>query len=124
MREQILINSVNYVTPNRYVYKFPRPVRFNKNSKVSLYSFSMYNSTYNISSALNNYTFSVIWINNITYNFIIPDGYYSYTDLDNFLSYNNMVHLGIFKYFDDIAVLLNFLRNTQFFLFERKVIID
>lgn len=93
MREQILINSVNYVTPNRYVYKFPRPVRFNKNSKVSLYSFSMYNSTYNISSALNNNTFSVIWINNITYNFIIPDGYYSYTDLNNFLSYCLLTNL-------------------------------
>jgi len=87
MREQILINSGNYVSPNRYVYRLPRPIKFGKNAKVSLFSFSMYNSTYNISSALQNNTFSIIWINNTTYNFIIPDGYYSYLDLNNFIQY-------------------------------------
>jgi hypothetical protein len=95
-REQILINSSNYVKPNKYLYRFPQPVKFNKNSKVSLFSFSMYNSTYNISQALANNTFSVIWINNLTYNFVIPDGYYSYLDLNNFISYcllSNLLYL-------------------------------
>ena len=86
-RNQILINSTHYITgTNKYVYKFPRPVQFQKGCKVSLFSFSMYNSTFNISSSFGNNTFSIIWLGT-TYNFIIPDGYYSYTDLNNFIAY-------------------------------------
>ena len=85
-RDQVLINSQHYKGGSSYVYKLPHPITFTKDSKVSLYSFSMYNSTYNISASLGNNTFSIKWLGN-TFLYTIPDGYYSYNDLNNFLQY-------------------------------------
>lgn len=82
-RQLIILNSSHYV-PNSltsYRYKLPTAINTQK-ARVSLQSLSMYHSTFNISSYLNNNTFSVKWINNATYNFRIPDGYYSLSDLN------------------------------------------
>ncbi|MBX9820463.1 MAG: hypothetical protein K2Y19_07335 [Afipia birgiae] len=53
---------------------------------MSLYSFSMYNSTFNISSINNNNKFSIVWVGT-TFRFTIPDGYYSYGDLSNYIAF-------------------------------------
>jgi len=86
-RNLVLINSVNYQGNNTYIYNLPHPVTF-KGAKLSLYSFSMYNSTFNISATLGNNTFSIRWpgVAN-SYNFTIPDGYYAYSDLNAFIQY-------------------------------------
>lgn len=60
-RQLININTSNYVSGNKYSYKFPTPVKF-QNCSVSLYQFNMYNSTYNISAALGNNTYSINWL--------------------------------------------------------------
>ena len=79
-RDLIILNTTNYQGTNRYSYKFPSAVTM-KDAKVSLYSLSMYNSTYNITSQLQNNTFSIDFLG-VTYNFTIPDGYYSIPDLN------------------------------------------
>ena len=93
-RDIILMNTSNYQGSNKYSYRFPTPTSF-KNCKLSLHSLSMYNSTYNISSVYNNNTFSITWSNSVTYNITIPDGYYSFSDLDNFLA-QQMILLGLY----------------------------
>jgi len=85
-KDLILVNSSNYVGNNQYVYRLPSAVTFRKDAKLSLYSFSMYNSTNNISSTLNNNTFSIIWLGT-TYNFVIPNGYYEFSDLNNYFEF-------------------------------------
>ena len=47
-RDIISINSTHYVGNNLYRLKLPKAVEFKKGDKLSLYSFSMYNSFYNI----------------------------------------------------------------------------
>ena len=86
-RNLVLINSLNYTGGNTFIYNFPHPVTFKK-AKLSLYSFSMYNSTFNISSTIGNNTFSINCpgITN-AFNFIIQDVYYSYSDLNAFIQY-------------------------------------
>lgn len=81
-RDMIIINTSHYAGGNRYQYKFPNPISFKK-ARVSVHQVSLYNSTYNISSSLGNNTYSVIWINGTTYNFVLDDGYYSASDLND-----------------------------------------
>jgi len=85
-RQLININTSNYVSGNKYSYKFPTPVKF-QNCSVSLYQFNMYNSTYNISAALGNNTYSINWLGT-TYSFTISDGYYDISQLNSAFQYN------------------------------------
>lgn len=77
----IPIKTSNYVagSGNKYVYNFPTTVEFLPNSKIGIQYLSMYNSTFNISSAIGNNTISIIWNadTSTTYNFTLSNGYYS-----------------------------------------------
>jgi hypothetical protein len=64
----------------------PKAVQFQKGDKLSLYSFSMYNSFYNISQTqYQNTNITFTWFDNTIYNWTIPDGYYSLSDLNLWL---------------------------------------
>jgi hypothetical protein len=84
-RDIILINTNNFIGNSSYKYQLPQAIRF-ENSKLSVYSIAIYNSTYNISSTFNNNTFSINWLGT-TYNCTIPNGYYAVTDLNTYLQY-------------------------------------
>jgi len=63
-----------------------KAVEFKKEDKLSLYSFSMYNSFYNISQAqYGNSNITFTWFDGSVYNWVIPDGYYSLSDLNLWL---------------------------------------
>jgi hypothetical protein len=81
---QIVMNSPNWQPgTNRYRYTFPQPIDFSKNNaQVAISQYAVYNSTYNISSSLQNNTYTIIWTNGQSVTATIPDGYYSFTDLD------------------------------------------
>jgi hypothetical protein len=80
-RDIISINSTHYVGNNLYRLKLPKAVEFKKGDKLSLYSFSMYNSFYNISQTqYQNTNITFTWFDNTIYNWTIPDGYYSLSD--------------------------------------------
>lgn len=86
MRDTIMLNSGNYKGGNTYKMSFPKSVAFTQGDTLSLYSFSAYNSTYNISgSQYNNNKIVFTWFDNTQYTFIIPDGYYSVSDLNIWL---------------------------------------
>jgi hypothetical protein len=85
-RDIISINSTHYVGNNLYRLKLPKAVEFKKGDKLSLYSFSMYNSFYNISaSQYGNSIITFTWFNGTIYNWTIPNGYYSLSDLNLWL---------------------------------------
>lgn len=84
------LTTLNWIQgTNKYRLNFSQPLDLrNVNAKLMMYQYSVYNSTYNISKALENNTYSIKWINGQIYNFTIPDGYYSFDDLDTNLQYN------------------------------------
>jgi hypothetical protein len=86
---QIVMNSPNWVAgTNRYRYLFPQPIDFSKNNaQVAISQYAVYNSTYNISSSLQNNTYQIVWINGQSVTATIPDGYYSFSDLDLHLEF-------------------------------------
>jgi hypothetical protein len=97
MRELILINSSHYQGNNTFSYRFPHPINMKKGCKLSLFSYSGYNSTFNISKALGNNTYTVTWLNLPAQTFTMPDGYYSLSDINNNIQFNLLSNLLYFK---------------------------
>ena len=88
MPKQLIINSSNYSSgSSKFIYKFPVRQQFKKGDQVGLSSVSIYNSFYNISSAYNNNTFTLVFPSLViqTQVITIPSGYYSISDLNYFL---------------------------------------
>ena len=88
MPRNIIINSSNYNASNN-CFRYPLPVaqKF-ENKEVGLTYISIYNSFFNISSEYGNNTIQLsypIGAGYTSYTFTIPDGYYSYNDLNYFL---------------------------------------
>ena len=82
----IILNSSNYVagSGNKYVYVLPQSYKSSQNDAIGVASVSIYNSTFNITSLRSNNTITIYWNANTQTSFtlIIPDGYYSATDLN------------------------------------------
>ena len=87
----LIINSSNVVpNTNNSVYKYNFPagnVEFIKGQKLALGSIQMYYSTFNITSAQGNNTFSYIWVDGREITITIPDGFYDITTLNDFLHF-------------------------------------
>jgi hypothetical protein len=80
-RQSIIINQSHYKGNGVFQYDFPSTIRFSK-AKISLYQLAMYNSTFNIRQTYGNNTLSIKWIDDVVINITIPDGYYSYSDIN------------------------------------------
>ena len=85
----IVINSSHFLvgSESTYVYTLPSTWSTDGLSGVGLASLSMYNSTFNITSARGNNVISFIWNvgTPVTYTWIISDGYYSVSDLNYYI---------------------------------------
>ena len=89
MVKLIAITNTSYVenSENTYIYKLPASVKFTNKSKVGLVSFSVFNSTFNVTASRGNNTVTFIWnsATPVTTTWTIPDGYYSASDLNSWL---------------------------------------
>jgi len=87
----IILNASNYVagSNNQFIYQFPSTVQFSKDDQIALGSCAIYNSTFNISAALGNNSMTITWNANTvtTYNLLFPDGFYSYSDINQFIQF-------------------------------------
>lgn len=75
---------------NKFVYKFPNSVRFDKH-EISLASCSIYYSWFNVTTQLSNNSFTYNWINGAgvatTYTVNVPDGLYEISTLNQLLQF-------------------------------------
>ena len=89
MPKLIVVNSSNYVanSTNTFLYTLPQTVKLSNKSKIGVASLSVYNSTFNVTSARNNNTLTFTWPSLVPQikTYTIPDGYYSSSDLNYFL---------------------------------------
>ena len=85
----IIINSSNYVpkSGNLYIYTLPSSVKLTSKSKIGVSAISVYNSTFNITAARanNTFTFRFPSATPITKTYTMPDGYYSVEQINTFL---------------------------------------
>jgi len=87
----LILNSSNIVegTNNSILqYDFVGGgVSLNKGQKVALANLQMFYSTFNITAANRNNSFAYTWVDGITYQVNIPDGFYSINALNNYLHF-------------------------------------
>jgi hypothetical protein len=87
----LILNSANIVdgTNNSILqYEFAGGnINLKKGQKVALANLQMYYSTFNITAANNNNSFSYVWVNGTTYPVNIPNGFYDIDALNNFLHF-------------------------------------
>lgn len=89
-RLKITLNTTNWIPgTNKYRLNFASPFDLRgKRASLCMDQYSIYNSTYNISSAFGNNTYQIKWTNGTTYNITMPDGYYSFADINSNIQYN------------------------------------
>ena len=93
VRSIITLNNTNYLGNNQFSLRLPSVCSFDKDTTISLYSFTMYNSFYNISnSQYQNTQITFIWFDNTIYTWTIPDGYYSLSDLNLWLQQQFLIN--------------------------------
>ena len=87
----LILNSCNIVegTNNSVLsYEFAGGnVNLKKGQKVALASLQMYYSTFNITQANRNNTFSYVWVDGTTNVVLVPDGFYEISTLNNYLHF-------------------------------------
>jgi len=89
----IVLNSSNLqgTDNNKFVYKFP--VNFvMKNNYIAVSSIYQYFSVFNITSTYNNNSFSYVWFDGETYSVNLPNGYYSLSDINEYLEYTMILN--------------------------------
>ena len=86
MPKTIVINSSNYIqgSGNRFVYRFPQTSYFGIGSSIGVSNIAIYNSIQNITVKRGNNVIRLNWLGT-DYNFLIPDGYYSVSDLNFYI---------------------------------------
>jgi len=85
MGKTLILNSSNVVSGSnnsKFLYNFPNGGYTFKNDIIALQSIAMYFSSFNITTAYNNNSFSYIWIDGTTNNVIIPDSFLQVSDIN------------------------------------------
>lgn len=78
--------NLTFTSPSTYTFKFPQPMYIPTGYEVGVYQFQITNSIFNITSALNNNTFSYYSFKNSSLvNLTIPNGFYGYSDFNGYL---------------------------------------
>ena len=88
----IVLNQSNLIQDgqnNKLIYKFPNSITF-KDNYIAVSSISMFYSWFNITTALQNNTWSYTWTvgaTTTTYNIVVPDGLYEIADLNSYAQF-------------------------------------
>jgi hypothetical protein len=91
MSRTLILNSSNIVpgsNNSQLQYNFVGGgINLKPGQKVGLVNLSMYYSTFNITSNNKNNSYSYIWVNGVTYNVNMPNGFYDVDTINNYLHY-------------------------------------
>lgn len=90
MSSNVVINSSHWdKSQSKFIYKLKIPQKY-ESMQVGLASISIYNQFFNVSQAYGNNQITILWINNTSFTYTIPDGYYNVSDLNYFIQ-NKMI---------------------------------
>jgi len=122
----LILNSQNIV-PNtnnsELVFAFPAgSITIKESQKVALATLQMYYSTFNITSANQNNTYQYVWVDGTIHSVVMPDGFYTINDINNFLQFtliangHYLVATG-----NNFVYLFNWVANPTYYTIELQV---
>jgi hypothetical protein len=86
----IILSAANIIANtgnSQFLYRFPTSARINARQKLAVHSITMTYSTYNITAANGNNTYSYVWVDGLSYSVTIPDGYYTIDQINSYLQF-------------------------------------
>ena len=127
MSSSIILNKHNIINKdnNELVYKFPKSITFGKNDSISLTHLNVYFSWFNISAKNKNNFFQYKWWNElgelVPYDVNIPSGYYSLSDLNEFLISVMVKNLHYIVFNDSFGYFIELLSNSVYYSIEIRL---
>lgn len=122
----LILNTQNIV-PNsnnsELVYAFPAgAITIKETQQIALATLQMYYSTFNITSANGNNKYNYIWVDGTSNSVIMPDGFYTINDINNFLQFT-MIANGHYLVAtgNNFVYLLNWVANPTYYSIELQV---
>jgi hypothetical protein len=86
----IILGQSNII-PNtgnsQFLYRFPTSARLDPRQKLAVSSITMTYSTYNITAANGNNTYSYVWFDGLAYAVVMPDGFYTIDMINSYLQF-------------------------------------
>ena len=118
----LILNSTN-VVPNtnnsEFIFAFPAgSITIKESQKVALATLQMYYSTFNITATNQNNTFRYVWIDNTIVNVILPDGFYTLNDINNYLQFSMIANGHYLISGNNYVYLINMITNATFYSIE------
>lgn len=100
-RHSFSLTKSDYKGNGLFARKFKNGIKFeNNNSRLTIESFQIYNSFFNIKAEYNNNIIKYTWIDGVIHTIKIPDGYYEVDALDLFLK-QQLIELNCYAYNSD-----------------------
>ena len=121
----LILNSQNIV-PNtnnsELVYAFPAgSITIKESQQIALATLQMYYSTFNITSANGNNTYQYVWVDGTIVNVLMPDGFYTLDDINNFLQFTMIGNGHYLVSGSNFVYLLNWITNPTYYTIELQV---
>jgi len=122
----LILNTQNIV-PNsnnsELVFSFPAgAITIKESQQIALATLQMYYSTFNITAANGNNRYSYVWVDDTIVNVVMPDGFYTINDINNFLQFT-MISNGHYLETSggNFVYLFNWLANATYYTIELQV---
>jgi len=121
----LILNSGNIV-PNtnnsELVYAFPAgSITIKESQQIALATLQMYYSTFNITALNNNNTYQYVWVDGTIVNVLMPDGFYTLDDINNFLQFTMIGNGHYLVSGSNFVYLLNWITNPTYYTIELQV---
>jgi len=124
MRTLILSNQ--NIVPNtnnsELVYAFPAgSITIKESQQIALATLQMYYSTFNITALNNNNKYQYVWVDGTIVNVVMPDGFYTLDDINNFLQFTMIGNGHYLISGSNFVYLLNWITNATYYTIELQV---
>jgi len=121
----LILNSQNIV-PNtnnsELVFAFPAgAITIKETQQIALATLQMYYSTFNITALNNNNTYEYVWVDGTIVSVIMPDGFYTLDDINNFLQFTMIGNGHYLVSGSNFVYLLNWITNPTYYTIELQV---
>jgi len=124
MRTLILSNQ--NIVPNtnnsELVYAFPAgSITIKESQQIALATLQMYYSTFNITALNNNNKYNYVWVDGTIVNVVMPDGFYTLDDINNFLQFTMIGNGHYLISGSNFVYLFNWITNATYYTIELQV---
>ena len=121
----LILNTSNIVSGtnnSELIFAFPAgSITIKETQKVGLATLQMYYSTFNITAVNQNNTYNYIWVDGTVNTVVMPDGFYTIDDINNYLQFTFIANGHYLISGTNYVYLINLLANPTYYAIECQI---